>query len=142
MLCFFTVFYFLVFFFFNFQWFDMSVYAFSKWFTKRTGLVLHMCECGCVCVIYVYVCVARYQWCGLFCVVFCLLHFFKLFTMLYLRCTSPVFGWVSFLCVFSWCFAVAGLVVVVMVINAGLNCMLFCFLLFLLSYVFLFWSLI
>lgn len=70
-------------------------------------------------------CVARYQWCG-FCVVFCLLHLFFFcffFAMLYLRCMSPVFGWVSFLCLRD--VAVVGLVVVVMVINAGLNCMFF-----------------
>lgn len=55
-----------------------------------------------------------------FALFFCLLHLFffvLLFAMLYLRCMSPVFGWVSFLCLHD--VAVVGLVVVVMVINAG-----------------------
>lgn len=37
---------------------------------------------------------------GFFALFFFVYYFFKLFAMLYLRCMSPVFGWVSFLCVY------------------------------------------
>lgn len=88
------------------------------------GCAAHVWVCVCVCVgVFFRICVSRAISGVGFALFFVYYICFFFFAMLYLRCMSPVFGWVSFLCLHD--VAVVGLVVVVMVINAGLNCMFF-----------------